>query len=240
MSRMSTENQTSQCNVTAYGQWYSTHLLTDNTFLSLETLRKRLLDIQRSDAKAWQIMNFDFGSKREEFIELYSGRRPNTLELSMGEAMELSTVWCEEELDKIWKDIAGGHGPPSNISVHDAMCASYCIASDSLRSQGMEASGCDCLELSTQNSSMSFKIEGDFCRKNSAAILCSDVAAGHAMCSKTKGCEFNDFSCWRMNYDMIEVPSRGFGNECISSACTLSSLFSLSSIALALVYLVRL
>lgn len=98
------------CNLTAYVEWYSTQLDEKNGFLSLEKLRIALLDIDREDVEAWRIMDFDSGAKRDDFVELYSGRRPKQLNLSTGETMELSTVWCDEGLNGLRFEIAGGHG----------------------------------------------------------------------------------------------------------------------------------
>lgn len=58
--------------------------------------------------------------------------------------------------------------PPSNTSIHDSMCNRYCLASDLLRTSAMEASHCDCMELSTKNTSDSYTKDGDFCATNSA------------------------------------------------------------------------
>ena len=107
---MASANQSYPCNTTLYNEWYSSILLEANDILSIERLRKRLLAIDRTDDTAWRIMDFDNGSTRDDFIELYSGRRPQTLEISSGNAMALSTVWCKEELNGIWREIAGGHG----------------------------------------------------------------------------------------------------------------------------------
>ena len=109
---MATEqsNRTSFCNVTAYREWYSSQLLESDANISLEKLRNTLLDVSRSDVDVWRIMDFESGTKRDDFVELYSGRKPETLKISIGRVMELATVWCEEELNAIWSEIAGGHG----------------------------------------------------------------------------------------------------------------------------------
>ena len=109
---MATEqsNRTSFCNVTAYREWYSSQLLESDANISLEKLRNTLLDVSRSDVDVWRIMDFESSTKRDDFVELYSGRKPETLKISIGRVMELATVWCEEELNAIWSEIAGGHG----------------------------------------------------------------------------------------------------------------------------------
>ena len=106
----SQSNVTSFCNVTAYTEWYSSQLVENDAHLSLEKLRNALLGMTRSDVDGWRIMDFESGTRRDDFLELYSGRRPETLAISKGQVMELATVWCEEELNSLWIEIAGGHG----------------------------------------------------------------------------------------------------------------------------------
>ena len=107
---MTSTNETHSCNISIYNEWYASQFSADEFYLSLDTLRMRLLDISRADVEAWRIMDFENGSKRDDFIELYSGRRPKRLEISNRRTMELSTVWCKDELDSISVEIAGGHG----------------------------------------------------------------------------------------------------------------------------------
>jgi hypothetical protein len=119
------------------------------------------------------------------------------------------------------------------------MCDKYCLASDTLRAQAIRTSKCDCLQLSTQNSSKAYRTEGDFCRTNSAAMLCSDST--HVMCSGVMNCELSDFNCPRMNYNRIDVPLRGFGDDCSSDAsCIPTSWIAWGYMALAAVYYARL
>jgi hypothetical protein len=105
---MSPENLTDSCNGTAFAHWNSSPLPKTNGILDLETLRISLLEIDRSDSDAWRIMDFD--SNRDEFLELYSGRRPKILEISTGQAMELSTVFCQEMLNEVYVYTSGLHG----------------------------------------------------------------------------------------------------------------------------------
>ena len=79
----------------------------------------------------------------------------------------------------------------------------------------MDTSQCDCLVLSTPNTSKFFTSPGDFSSKNSTAIFCSN--ANHEMCIGVMNSDLNDnFNCAKVDYDRKEVPSRGFGNECTS------------------------
>lgn len=51
--------------------------------------------------------------------------------------------------------------------IYDAMCASECTLSDSIREEAMDLSGCSCLQLSTQPSDATYHTEGDWCVANS-------------------------------------------------------------------------
>jgi hypothetical protein len=44
------------------------------------------------------------------YEQLYSGRHPKTLNISNGQAMDLSSVWCKKGLNDIRLDIVGRHG----------------------------------------------------------------------------------------------------------------------------------
>lgn len=106
----------------------------------------------------------------------------------------------------------------------------------------MNASQCDCLELSTQEDDNSFTQEGDFCRKNSARLLCSQMDTAKEMCTGTIACDLKDFLCPRLEYNKADVPLRGLGNECNSCAMTLPTLFGIPFVyvASAFVYYLRL
>ena len=146
----------SSCNLTAYSEWYSSPLERHTTsHLILDSVRVDIHQILRSDKAAWRIMNFD--TEHEKFLALYDGRRPKPLNITKGQAMGLSTVWCTEVLMDVRLGVAGGHGPPSDLAIHDAMCGSYCLASDALRGQALASSQCNCLELPLQDDDFQFK-----------------------------------------------------------------------------------
>ena len=222
--------ESSDCNITAYSEWHSSNLKdTEHIPLSLYQLRTDLLNIDRQ-TKVWRIMDFD--RTRDDFVKLYGGRRPKRLNITNGQAMEASSVWCKENIQSIKDSSAGGHGPPQPdgclsadyhgnflLTVHDAMCMNYCLSSDSLRAEAIILSQCNCLELSTKEDEISYTREGDFCLKNSGHLLCEKI--GLDTCNKCD--ELKDFTCARREYDAIQVPLRGYGNECSGCAMPLNS-----------------
>ena len=163
-------------------------------------------------------MNFE--EDHSQFLSLYGGRRPQSLNITRGQAMDVASNWCEDAIRSVKVANAGGHGPPPDLprdnyhgnfllAVHDAMCDDYCIASDHWRAEAMAASRCDCLQLSTQDDDISYVGPGDFCATNSGEVLCREIGLG--VC---RGCEFPDFACARREWDRREIPLRGRGNEC--------------------------
>lgn len=135
--------------------------------------------------------------------------------------MEVSSVYCKDELISLRESSAGGHGPPSTnfradshgeflLTLHESMCLDYCLASDALREEAIATSTCNCLELSTEEDDISYTREGDFCLKNSGYLLCDQIDRMD-VCSN---CELEDFMCGRREYEAIEVPLKGYGNEC--------------------------
>jgi hypothetical protein len=162
----------------------------------------------------------DFDNSRDEFVSTYGGRRPMRLNITKGQAMEVSSVWCQEEIQSLRQTSAGGHGPPQEymtddyhgdflLSVHEAMCTPYCLSSDHLRKEAIETSNCSCIELSTGEDAISYTKEGDFCLENSGRFLCEDINLN--VCSE---CDLDDFMCPRRKYDAIQVPLKGYGSDC--------------------------
>ncbi len=159
----------SSCNLTIYQKWYSTQLGRNNEVIELDQIRLDLLQIDRRDTSAWKLM--DFETNHGEFVSLYSGRRPEILNISQGRVMDLSSIWCGEKLSELRLKDAGSHGPPTGMTYHDAMCERYCLASDWFRIQALESSNCTCLELSAQLNDISYTKEGDWSRKNTGLLF---------------------------------------------------------------------
>jgi len=146
--------------------------------------------------------------------------------------MEVSAVWCQDGIKTLQGTGTGGHGPPSEylkddyhgdflLSVHDTMCNNYCLGSDYLRAEAIATSQCTCLELSTKERDISYTKEGNFCLKNSGHLLCQRIVEyNQTICTD---CELDDFMCARREYNTIEVPLKGRGDECNGGMVVFSS-----------------
>lgn len=88
---------------------------------------------------------------------------------------------------------------------------SVCIESDRLAKEAMDYSKCSCLQLSTQPDSIHFHMEGDFCHRNSARIMCQHLER----CGRWN-CRIGDFMCPRHEYEKKSLKYAGRG--CISPA----------------------
>lgn len=126
-----------------------------------------------------------------------------------GEIMAATAALCEQSLERVERNSAGFHGNFTEQNVYDTMCHDDCITNDALRSKAMNASGCNCLELSTVEGDSMFKTEGDWCRESSGAKLCKVMG----QCGEWQ-CAIDDFHCKRMEYNTIFVPLKGYGQKC--------------------------
>ena len=192
----------SSCNLTTYHEWYEAPYEDASQAAIIETELMNYYSIRRDEIKTWEIMNF---SLDETQLEYRRGRGS----VSNGQAMELSTEWCRSGLASLLTEVAGGHGPVSDQDLHEVMCK-YCFLSDEQRAHAMNASACDCLQLSTGPEDVAFVREGDFCQKNSGRLLCT---AFPKRCSQ-EDCLLKDFNCPRREYDATHVPLKGLGGEC--------------------------
>ena len=231
MSEQAKSYEGSDCSKTAYSEWHSRQL-TEGTPLNLNELRTNLLQVDRSQKDAWRIMKFDM--EHNDFLTRYDGKRPESLNITIGQAMELSSAWCRDNMYALKGANAGSHGPPSSdrgtptidnhgaflLAIHDAMCSRYCLASDVLRANAIAESKCHCLELSTDLDDITYTKEGDFCLKSSGHLLCNQIEHYSYVC---KQCELKDFACARREYDALQVPLRGYGNECSAGTRSLCS-----------------
>ncbi|CAM9510797.1 unnamed protein product, partial [Choristocarpus tenellus] len=87
-------------------------------------------------------------------------------ELTYGHTMEVASSTCYVMMDQLRLDRAGRSGPVPEKIIYDTMCADECVFSDELREQAMDVAGCNCLELSTQQSDATYHTEGDWCHAN--------------------------------------------------------------------------
>merc|ERR1719453_78908 len=98
-----------------------------------------------------------------------------------------------------WK--AGRMGPIDDQTTWEVMCSKFCLENDAIHEAAISASGCSCLELSTQADEVSYKLEGDWCRHNSGRLQCEVLG----MCGFWE-CRIDDFMCPRYEYNKRSIP----------------------------------
>lgn len=133
--------------------------------------------------------------------------------------MNKATEYCERTLIQVRWDRGGQHGPVRTEYVYDVMCSDFCIESDDLHKEAMEISGCNCLELSTDEDSPSWHIHGDWCHHNSARMMCKIIN----YCG-IWDCDLGDFNCPRYEYNQIYVKLRDRYGDCSSGTALRASL----------------
>jgi hypothetical protein len=132
--------------------------------------------------------------------------------LNNGLAMQLAVIFCKRQFYHLSYYKAGQSGPISIQNSYIAMCNKYCVQSDLLHQQAMTASSCNCLALSTQSTDSSYTAEGDWCRENSARLLCTTLG----YCG-IWDCDLDDFMCPRYEWIKKSIAYIGTG-VCRSSA----------------------
>ena len=126
--------------------------------------------------------------------------------LTNGLAMELAVAACTNRFTLLHTYKAGRSGPITIQDTYKVMCKTDCLESDNLHEQAMTASGCSCLELSTQPSETSYHIEGDWCSENTARLLCTMTG----YCG-VWNCRIDDFMCPRYEWNKKSIPLKGPG-----------------------------
>lgn len=151
--------------------------------------------------------------------------------LKNGLAIQLAVSACVNDFDLLYYYLAGRVGPIDIQHSYKIMCRQVCTASDDLHEQAMAVSGCSCLELSTQPDDDSYHIEGDFCRENTARLLCDKIG----YCG-IWDCRIDDFMCPRYEWNKKYIPLKGIGS-CVRGAAprTSSASFVLSGAAIAVI-----
>ncbi|KAF0684748.1 Aste57867_23263 [Aphanomyces stellatus] len=130
-----------------------------------------------------------------------SGSVPLTCDLSVyadylandGKAMFVLSSTCEASIQYLKQRLAGRFGPVLQSDMEIVMCSDACVQSDVMHQGAMDRSHCLCSQLSTD----SF-ISNDFCRQNSARLLCSILG----VCG-TWECKMEDFMCPRYDWDRM-------------------------------------
>lgn len=129
-------------------------------------------------------------------------------------ALELAVAACSKKFDLLYYYLAGRMGPIDIQHSYKTMCRDECLENDEIHEQAMAVSGCSCLELSTQPEDSSFHIEGDFCRHNTARMLCDRVG----YCG-VWNCRIDDFMCPRYEWNKKLIPFKGIGT-CVRGAAS--------------------
>ncbi len=128
-------------------------------------------------------------------------------QLSNGLALDLAVSKCKERLTLLSQFKAGKTGPVDIQNIYKAMCKDECLQSDIMHQDAMAYTGCTCLELSTNQTDPSFRIEGDWCMHNSARLLCDLLG----FCG-IWGCRIDDFMCPRYEWNKKLIPLKGLGS----------------------------
>ncbi len=128
-------------------------------------------------------------------------------QLSKGLALELAVAKCKDKLKLLQDFKAGRTGPIDIQNVWKAMCSDECVQSDTMHQDAMDTTGCTCLELSTNSTMNSFRVDGDWCLHNSARILCDMLG----FCG-IWGCRLDDFMCPRYEWNKKIIPVKGPGH----------------------------
>lgn len=119
-------------------------------------------------------------------------------------ALRTAVRKCVARFTALKEYLGGRHGPVSEQSMYDVMCSAECLEADDLHQKAMEASGCSCLELSTQEDEATYHVEGDVCRRNSARILCNM----YGQCGEWN-CRIDDFMCPRYEWNRRKIRFKG-------------------------------
>jgi len=138
-------------------------------------------------------------------------------------ALQLAVRDCRRMLTSLTLGRAGKMGPVTIQDSYKIMCRPYCLQSDAMHEEAMAASGCSCLELSTQPTEPAYTSAGDWCEHNSARLLCSTIGyCGLWQCAE------EDFMCPRFEWNKKYITYKGLGT-CIRGAASSIRLSSSSS-----------
>ncbi len=142
------------------------------------------------------------------------------IRLTNGLASELAYTYCKRLFLSLTYYRAGRMGPINIQDSYKIMCRTYCLEMDNLHEQAMTASGCSCLELSTQEGAVAYTSAGDWCEQNSARMLCSIVG----YCG-VWDCRISDYMCPRYEWNKKIIPYKGKGS-CIRGEAIRGHAFS--------------
>jgi hypothetical protein len=160
--------------------------------------------------KVWLNERYDGVLASDSKFWMYQ-EKPNIV-LNNFFALNLAVSGCTRYLDSLYTYRSGRMGPVTVQDSYKIMCRDYCLENDAIHEVAMNVAGCSCLELSTQSSDGSYTKEGDWCRHNSARLLCDLVG----YCG-IWNCRIDDFMCPRYEWNKKIIPLIGPGS-CIRGA----------------------
>ncbi|TYZ68277.1 hypothetical protein PybrP1_003426 [[Pythium] brassicae (nom. inval.)] len=107
--------------------------------------------------------------------------------------MFVMATMCESRIVYIKHVRAGSYGPVEQADLRAAMCSDECLRSDALHQLALSRSRCSCAQVSATTF-----VKSDFCFESSARLLCTHLGeCGHW------GCELEDFTCLRYEWDKL-------------------------------------
>ena len=119
--------------------------------------------------------------------------------LTNGLATDIAVTKCTIHFTDLYTFAAGRSGPVSIQNAYKVMCSNTCLESDNLHQSAIEYSGCSCSDLSL--------LENDFCKQNSARLLC-DITGYCGIWD----CRIDDFMCPRYEFNRKQIFLKGYGN----------------------------
>jgi hypothetical protein len=163
----------------------------------------------------WSLATYD-GTLRTD-SDFWRYQKQVKFILTNGLALQLAYGKCKSYMTNLitWK--AGRFGPIDDIHTREVMCNKFCLENDRLHQQALAASGCSCLQLSTQPNEPSYISPGDWCRHNTGRMQCDELG----FCGYWE-CRIDDFMCPRYEYNKRLIRYAGKGN-CKNSSFRLSS-----------------
>jgi hypothetical protein len=132
--------------------------------------------------------------------------------LKNGLALELLVADCTSQFTNLITFLAGRSGPVPIQNEYKAMCSDYCLGLDALSQNALDTTGCSCLELSTQPASSFYSEPGDWCKQNSARLLCDILG----YCG-VWNCRIDDYMCPRYEWNKKTIDLKGPGT-CLRNA----------------------
>ena len=154
-----------------------------------------------------QWLNTDFNAPIRTDPEFWRYQTQRQFKLSNGLALQLAYGLCKAHMYSLIEWKAGRHGPVDDITTHGVMCSKFCLENDRIHVEAMDASGCSCLELSSQPGDSAYVIAGDWCRHNSGRMECEILG----FCGFWE-CRIDDFMCPRYEYNKRTIPYAGEGD----------------------------